>query len=93
VHRLRLSATDVVPGRWLQYRTRGFTGAFSLEPADRGTCFTAELDFGIEAPLIGSLLDRVLRKVLARRLAAFETHMREEGENLKRILEAEERNR
>lgn len=91
VHRLRLRATDVVAGRMMRYRNHGFAGAFLLEPANGGTSFTAELDFGIRTPVLGYLVDVVLRRVLARRLAAFRTHMREEGENLKRVLEREAR--
>lgn len=91
VHRLRLRATEVVPGRVMRYRNHGFTGAFLLEPANGGTCFTAELNFGIRTPVIGHLLDALLQRVLGSRLAAFQTHMREEGENLKRVLEREAR--
>lgn len=87
LHRLRLCVTQVVPGRMMRYRNHGFSGAFLLEPADGGTRFTAELIFGIRAPIIGRALDAVLRRLLARRLAAFQAHMREEGENLKRLLE------
>jgi hypothetical protein len=87
VHRLRLRATHVVPGRMMRYRSRVFTGAFLLEPANGGTRFTAEVAFGIPAPVIGTVIDAVLRTFMARRLAAFRAHMHEEGENLKRLLE------
>jgi hypothetical protein len=88
VHRLRLRATEVVPDRLMRYRNHGFTGAFLLEPTNGGTRFTAELRFGITTPVIGSLLDVLLRAVLGHRLAAFQSHMREEGENLRRLLES-----
>ena len=87
MHRLRLRATEVVPGHIMRYRNRGFRGAFLIEPTNGGTRFTAELDFGIGTPVIGALLDAVLRKLLARQLESFQTHMREEGQNLKRLLE------
>lgn len=87
-HSLMLHADVVVPDRLLRYSGRGFRGAFILEPVDEGTRFTAELEFGICLPLGGRLLDVVLRRVLAKRLSAFQTHMREEGENLRRLLEA-----
>lgn len=90
-HRLCLQATEVIPGRVMRYRSRGFRGAFLLEPVTGGTRFTAELDFGIRTPGIGSALDAIMRRVLAGRLAAFRTHMRQEGENLKRVLEREAR--
>lgn len=89
LHRLRLRATEVVPGRVMRYRNHGFTGAFLVEPANGGTRFTAELAFGIPTPVIGFIMDAVLRRILARRLAALHTHMREEGRNLKHLLECE----
>jgi hypothetical protein len=87
LHRLRLRATEVVPNRLLGYRGRGFAGAFRLEPANGGTRFTAELDLGTRAPVVGHVLDAVIRLLLGRRLAAMRSHVREEGENLKRLLE------
>ena len=38
-------------------------------------------------PLVGWLLDIMLRRVLAKRLSAFQVHMREESRNLKQLLE------
>lgn len=87
LHRLRLRATDVVAQRLLCYRAPGIRGAFRLDPANGATRFTAELRLGSGAPVIGGLVNLVLGKMLARRLAALQTHMREEGENLKRLLE------
>lgn len=87
LHRLRLQATEVVPGRALYYRGLGFTGAFLLEPVNGLTNFTAELDIGMRFGILGSILDTALRLVLGDRLAAFQAHMREEGVNLKRLLE------
>jgi uncharacterized protein YndB with AHSA1/START domain len=89
LHRLHLRATEVVPGRLLRYRTRGMAGAFLLEPSNGATRFTAELAIGTALPVIGDLADAILQKVLARRLAAFQAHMSEEGAALKRLLEAE----
>ena len=86
-HSLKLHATVVVPNRLLRYTGRGFQGAFILEPAERGTCFTAELELGIHLPVVGRLLDTVLRRLLAKRLTAFQVHMREEGQKLKELLE------
>ena len=48
---------------------------------------TAELELGTRVPLVGPLLDRVLRRVLAGRLSALQAHMREEGQNLRALLE------
>lgn len=86
-HSLTLRAMAVEPGRLLRYAGRGFRGAFMLEPEGTGTRFTAQLELGWSVPLLGWLLDLVLRRVLATRIAALRLHVREEGRNLKRILE------
>lgn len=59
-----------------------------LEPVNESTRFIAELEFGLCLPLVGWLLDSVLRRVLAKRLSAFRVHLREESQNLKLLLEA-----
>jgi hypothetical protein len=87
LHRLRLRATEVVAGRAVHYRGRGFTGAFLLEPVNGSTAFTAELAFGMRPGVLGDLLDWLLRRLLAGRLAALRTHLHEEGINLKRLVE------
>lgn len=87
-HSLRLHADVVVPQRLIRYSGRGFRGAFILEPVGQGTCFTAELEFGIRVPLVGRLLDVVLRRAFAEQLAALQTHMREENQNLRQLLES-----
>lgn len=87
-HSLKFRADVVVPHRLLRYSGRGFRGAFVLEPTEEGTRFTAELAFGLRLPFIERLLDRVLRRWLASRLSALQAHMREEGVNLKQLLEA-----
>ena len=87
LHRLRLRATEVVPGQVVRYASRGFAGAFVIVPEGDGTRFTAELSFGIRAPIVGRVLDAMAGFTLRSRLEAFRTHMREEGENLKRLLE------
>lgn len=87
VHRLRLRTTEVAPGRLLRYSSWGLRGGFLLEAANGGTRFTATLDFGFEAPFLSRIADRVLARVFATRLAAAQTHMQEEGRNLKQLLE------
>jgi hypothetical protein len=84
---LTLHADVVVPHRLLRYSGRGFRGAFILDPVGAGTRFTAELELGSRLPVIGWLLDLVLRRWLAQRLCAVREHMREEGERLKHLLE------
>ncbi len=86
-HRLKLVATEVVPNRLLRYASWGLRGAFSLEEAPGGTRLTAMLSFGIAAPLIGRIVDRLVGRMFATRLAAVRLHMHEEGQNLKRLLE------
>lgn len=89
LHRLRLRATEVTPGSVLRYRSRGLEGAFLISPEDGGTRFTASLAFGTRTPLVGSVLDAVVRRAMGRRLAALQQHMCEEGQNLKLLLERE----
>lgn len=86
-HRLKLRATEIVPNHLLRYSSWGLRGSFVLEEANGGTSFTANLSFGVAAPLIGRIADRVLGRVFATRLAAVREHMHEEGQNLKRLLE------
>lgn len=86
-HQLKLLATEVVPNRLLRYSSWGVRGAFLLEEAHGGTRLTATLSFGVEAPFIGYIADRMLGRVFATRLAAVQEHMHEEGRNLKRLLE------
>jgi len=89
VHKLHLRATEIESGHLLRYETRAFKGAFVVEPVDEGTNFTAQVSFGTRAPLVGGALDALLRRAMSGRLAAFRTHMHEEGQNLKRLLEQE----
>jgi uncharacterized protein YndB with AHSA1/START domain len=88
LHTLTVHATRVVPERSLRYAGRGFRGAFELEPVDGGTRFTAELELGARLPLVEPLIDGLVRRLAARQLAALSAHMREEGRNLKGLLEA-----
>jgi hypothetical protein len=89
LQRLRLRATAVVPGRLARYRSRGFAGTFVAAPEGEGTQSTAELSFGTSAPIVGRTLDAVASLALRSRLEAFQTHVREEGENLRRLLQQE----
>ena len=88
LHRLTLRVTRVIPNREITYRIApGFYGTFRMVPQASGVQFVAELSMGCRAPVLGPVLDRLLRHVLRRRLSAQETHMREEGENLRALLE------
>lgn len=63
-------------------------GAFEAIPKGEELEFVAELGFGSDAPIVGRLMDAFLRVWLSRRLDAMRHHMREEGQNLKKIIEA-----
>ena len=67
--------------------SRMASGAFITEPRGANTSFTAEIYFGTTMPLLGSLLDKILKRFMSHRLRALEEHMVDEGRNLKMILE------
>jgi hypothetical protein len=63
-------------------------GSFRLTPAGDGECdLTQVVHMGFRAPIAGPLVDLVLRAVVP--IGEIERHMREEAENLVRILSAE----
>jgi hypothetical protein len=89
LHTMRMRLTRVYPGRRVEYEVIGLgTGAFAAAPASQGILFTAELAVGADLPVLGMLVDAVLRLLFAGRLSAMRQHMVEEGLNLKRILES-----
>jgi len=88
LHRLKLRATKVIPDSRVEYTAGlGIGGAFEVQPREDGVLFIAEITIGLGAPGPGSLLDRMMERVLAGRIKAMEQHMAEEGENLKQWLE------
>lgn len=82
---LRFELTYVDPGSCIEYRFKGLHalllsgGAFTIAEDDGGARFTACIRYRF-----GMLTERLFR----RRISALRTHMREEGENLKRLIEA-----
>lgn len=89
LHTLRLRLTRIEPGRRMEYEIQALgKGAFEVIPQDGEVEFVAELDLGIETPIIGWVTDIVLRLLLKRRVEAMQQHMHEEGQNLKKIIEA-----
>jgi uncharacterized protein YndB with AHSA1/START domain len=82
---LRFEMTSVEPPHRLEYRIRGPIsmllpgGAFAVVSDDRGSRFTATISYRF-----GRLTERLFK----RRTAALQRHMKEEGENLKRIIES-----
>jgi hypothetical protein len=91
VHKLKFIVTKVAPNEEIEYAPvsrflRKFfpKNSFTIEKKD-GTCvFTAS---GIYR--IGWLVRNFAKNRLERNLASVKKHMKEEGENLKRILESE----
>lgn len=87
-HRLRMTLTEVEPGHWVRYRMfPGLRGEFEVEPAETGSTFTATIAIGLRMPVLGALVDRILRLTMPRRLEAIRQHLAEEGANLKALLE------
>jgi hypothetical protein len=85
---LQFQVTRLVEYSRIEYKvSRVASGAFLMERHDSNTSFTAEIHFGTKAPVIGSLMDRVVRTFMKDRLRALEQHMVDEGRNLKIILE------
>lgn len=82
---LRFELIGLDPPRRLDYRLLGPIsfllprGSFVVLPTASGAKFVAEIHYRF-----GWLVERLLR----RRFAVLRAHMREEGENLKRIIEA-----
>ena len=88
LHKLKLHITKIQPNSRIEYKTfLGTKGIFIIEPRETGTMFTAELHMGTKIPLLGKLVDRIMRMFLSRHLEGLQQHMAEEGQNLKRILE------
>jgi hypothetical protein len=85
---LQFRVTRLVEHSRIEYVvSRMASGAFIMEPRDSNTLFRAEIYFGTAIPLLGALLDKILRMFISNRLRALEEHMVDEGRNLKIILE------
>ena len=91
IHRLKFVVTHVEPNRRIDYTTpsrllrRYVPGnTFEIEPKGDSTLFIATGRLRV-----GWILKKLLGKHLRNNLEGIKKHMKEEGENLKRILEAE----
>jgi len=91
LHKLKFLVTKVVPNREIQYvpvsrflRRYFPKNAFHLEPKEDTCVFTATGTYRI-----GWLVRTFAGNRLERALSSVKKHIKEEGENLKRILEAE----
>ena len=88
LHKMRCRSTSVVPESRVDYRVApGMGGAFIVEPREGKALFIAEISAGTRLPIIGPVLDWLVRTLLSDRMEVLRQHMAEEGKNLKRILE------
>ncbi len=82
---LDMEVTRIERPRRIEYRIRGLHGlvlpggAFVLEPVDGYTLFTASVRYRF-----GRITGRLFRK----RMVGLQQHMRQEGENLRALVEA-----
>ncbi len=90
LHSMRFRTTKVDLDKRVEFGIIGMgRGAFDVKPVGEKVLFTAELDIGTEVPVVGSLVDFVFIKFFSQRLEAMREHMKEEGHNLKEILETD----
>jgi hypothetical protein len=89
----RFFVEDAEPERFFAYRV-GFPssmvragGSFRFVPTPDGSCeMVEEVRLGFSTPIIGALVDRLLAIVIP--LDELRRHIREEGENLARLLDS-----
>ena len=88
LHKLKFRITKVINNHAFEYRVMsGVSGSFVFIENEDGTDVIAELRFGYKIPLIGTLIDMLSRVVFSTQLKALKQHMKEEGENLRNLLE------
>jgi len=89
LHTMRFRLSRIDSGRRMEYEIVGLgRGAFEAIPKDDQAEFVAELGLGSDFPILGTLVDAVFRVLFSQRLEAMRQHMREEGQNLKKIIES-----
>jgi hypothetical protein len=90
LHKLKMRTTRFQPNSLIEYKVLGMPcwGSFFVEPRGMKSNFIAELHFGIGVPLFDKIIDPILERLLSVQLNAFQIHMKEEGQNLKAILES-----
>ncbi|MFW9949488.1 MAG: SRPBCC family protein [Candidatus Thorarchaeota archaeon] len=82
--KMRSKLTKLIPNRLYRFKTVGALklllagGSFEIEPSEKGSIFTATLDFP---------MGKFISKVAKKKVQQISQHMIEEGENLKKILE------
>ena len=68
---LEFHVTKLVPCSRIEYKIPPMVkGAFVVEERGSNVLFTAEISFGTETPLFGSMLDTMLHTFIGRRLKA-----------------------
>jgi hypothetical protein len=73
--RLRMAVTQAGPGRWIRYRVfPGLGGEFGVNPVNGGSQFTAVIDMGVRAPVIGPVAGWLVRRTLGNRIDAIGHH-------------------
>jgi hypothetical protein len=89
LHKLKMRTTRYQPNSLIEYKVLGMSswGSFAVEPRGKKSNFIAELHFGLGVPLLDKIIDPILKRLLSFQLDAFRTHIKEEGQNLKAILE------
>jgi hypothetical protein len=69
------------------YNIVGVKGAFIIEAKKSGSLFTAKISLGRKKLLVGWILDLIAKSIFAKTIRALQTHMFDEGHNLKKLLE------
>jgi hypothetical protein len=87
LHGLKLRTTRVVPNSRVEYGGFGMKCSFEVKPMGRNVLFVAEIALGLDVPVLGWFVDRILLALLSEQIEAIQRHMVEEGENIKRLLE------
>ncbi|MFC1543609.1 hypothetical protein ACFL4K_03615, partial [Candidatus Neomarinimicrobiota bacterium] len=89
LHSMRFRVTRMIPEKRVEFKITGMgRGAFEAEGNGNVVGFIAELDIGLDLPIIGHLFDFIFLLFFNQRIDAMKQHMAEEGRNLKAILES-----
>ena len=95
LHKLKFVITKLIPNRLIEYSPTSWflrmyfpKNRFTVEPKQGGCIFTAQGTLRV-----GWLVRTFFKKRLERGLSSVQKHMKEEGESLKRILEADTKSR
>lgn len=89
LHKLKMKTVRYLPNSFIEYKILGMGsgGSFVVEPIGKKSNFIATLHFGLGIPLLDKIIDPILQRLLSFQLEALRAHMKEEGQNLKGILE------